>query len=237
MSDRVDVLLLDVGGVLVLPATAPVAATLAPFGVDVDDDTCERAHYAAVRALDVACADDRWEQGWRSYREAYLRVCGVDEADLDRAVDAVGPLWGGPSDAFWTRVREDSVAALRAIHEQGTRVAIVSNSDGRVETLLRERQVAQVGPGAGVPVEVVIDSHHVGVAKPDPKIFEHALANLSAYAEPSRCLYVGDTVSRDVDGATAAGIPSVLLDPFGGPERCAVPVIASLAEIIDRVRP
>jgi putative hydrolase of the HAD superfamily len=53
----------------------------------------------------------------------------------------------------------------------------------------------------------------VGREKPDPAIFEHALA--VAGVEREACLHVGDLLSADVLGARAAGIEAVLLDPHG----------------------
>lgn len=62
-------------------------------------------------------------------------------------------------------------------------------------------------------VSVVIDSHVVGIEKPDPRIFGFALDVLGA--DPARCLYVGDTIRFDVRGALAAGLFPVHMDPFG----------------------
>ncbi len=46
-------------------------------------------------------------------------------------------------------------------------------------------------------MRVVVDSHVVGVAKPDPRIFDFALADFDEF-ERSRILYVGDSVTMDV---------------------------------------
>ena len=52
----------------------------------------------------------------------------------------------------------------------------------------------------------------VGVAKPDPRIFEFGLAVFEGI-ERHRIAYVGDSVTMDVMGARAAGLFPVLLDP------------------------
>ena len=59
----------------------------------------------------------------------------------------------------------------------------------------------------------VIDSHVVGVTKPDPGIFEHALVHFAEF-ERDRIAYVGDSVTMDIGGATAAGLHPILLDPY-----------------------
>ncbi len=58
-----------------------------------------------------------------------------------------------------------------------------------------------------------MDSAIVGFEKPDPRIFEHALAAIGA--APERAAHVGDLYHADVTGARAAGVHPVLLDPFG----------------------
>ena len=53
----------------------------------------------------------------------------------------------------------------------------------------------------------------VGVAKPNPEIFEHALPHFEGI-ERSRIAYVGDSVVMDVQGSTAAGLTPILVDPY-----------------------
>ena len=59
----------------------------------------------------------------------------------------------------------------------------------------------------------VIDSAVVGVAKPDPAIFDHAEVHFPGIAR-DRIAYVGDSVTMDVGGATAAGLHPILIDPY-----------------------
>jgi putative hydrolase of the HAD superfamily len=76
----------------------------------------------------------------------------------------------------------------------------------------------------------VIDSHLVGIEKPDPRIFKLALDAIDV--APERSLYVGDTVRFDVKGALAAGLRPVHVDPY---DLCDGPHshIGSLAELTD----
>jgi FMN phosphatase YigB (HAD superfamily) len=69
-------------------------------------------------------------------------------------------------------------------------------------------------------------SDEVGVYKPDPVIFRHALAGLHVQ-DPSRAVHVGDLRRTDVAGARAAGMVSIRYAgrnddgapvPEGGPE-------------------
>ncbi len=58
--------------------------------------------------------------------------------------------------------------------------------------------------------DVIIDSHIVGVAKPDPRIFQIALERLGV--GPDEVKFTGDIYSIDVEGARAAGIEARLID-------------------------
>jgi putative hydrolase of the HAD superfamily len=112
----------------------------------------------------------------------------------------------------WAGHLRESIEQLPALVATGARVAIVSNADGTVEARLREEGICQVGPGPGIPVDAVIDSSAVGVRKPDPRIWEPALAATGATADTA--IHVGDSLVTDVGGARAAGIRPIHFDPF-----------------------
>ena len=205
----VEAVVLDVGGVLLVPHPEPVAAALAPFGVSVESSAAERAHYVGVRALDAAEVP---VEANRRYLEAYCRALGVPTTAVERAADALHALWVGPSPELWRLVVPGALDGLRRLAEAGRQLAIVSNSDGTVEGLLSTHQLCQIGTGTGVPVCAIVDSAIVGVAKPDPGIF-HALVERAGIV-PERALYVGDTVRYDVLGARAAGLHPLHFDPY-----------------------
>ena len=201
---RWDAVLLDVGGVFVVPSPTVLRPVL---GVDADDEAFVRAHYAAVAALDAFGHD-----GWLAYYATYAAQVGVPVSRLRSVLPAMRVAFRADARVTWSHIRPDSVEGLKTLAATEISVAIVSNSDGTVEELLRETGICQVGDGDGTCVAVVIDSHVVGVAKPDPSIFRHALDVLGV--EPDRCLYLGDTVCADVAGARAAGLHPVHLDPY-----------------------
>jgi putative hydrolase of the HAD superfamily len=134
----------------------------------------------------------------------------VDESDLEEAAVVLG---GTRSAWLWRHPIPSSVSALAILHERGVPIGVVSNASGQIESVLRRMAVCQVGNGAGTPVRCVIDSHVVGVAKPDPRIFAPALAALGLAAE--HVAYVGDSVTIDIAAARSAGLHPVLLDPYG----------------------
>lgn len=118
-----------------------------------------------------------------------------------------------PVPELWSLPLEGSVDAARRLNAAGIPVAIVSNADGRIDEALATAGIAQVGPGPGIELVALVDSGVVGVAKPDPRIFDHVLGPLGLPAP--RCAYVGDSVRNDVVGARARGSWPVRLDPHG----------------------
>ena len=71
----------------------------------------------------------------------------------------------------------------------------------------------------------------VGVAKPDPRIFELALELAGTTAD--RAVHVGDAYQYDVRGARAAGVHPVLVDPFGLRADVDCDRIEQLADLAD----
>jgi putative hydrolase of the HAD superfamily len=246
----VDAVLLDVGGVFFLPDHASVRDALARAGVaEADPGGFDRAHYLALAAAEQhpearmeftgRSADDapatsaaRVDAIVSQYPLTYLRALGVPDGRLE---DANRELFALTAPRVpWTRVRRETADDLHALASTGVRLAIVSNADGTVEELLGEHGICQVGKGLGVPVAAVVDSTVVGVAKPDPRIFEIALAAVEA--PPQRTIHVGDSLLADVAGARAAGITPVHYDPFDLCPGNGHRDVAALAELVPLVQ-
>lgn len=102
---------------------------------------------------------------------------------------------GGTRDSLIDRTRE--------IREQGFKTALVTNNFAEVREAWRKM----------LPVDelfdVIVDSSEVGMRKPDPAIFEHALELLDAKAEHSIFL---DDFEGNLVAARALGMTSILVD-------------------------
>jgi putative hydrolase of the HAD superfamily len=202
---------LDAGGVFTLPPLEPLLSMFESLGVETGADRLARAHHAGMAAFDLGLA----EEGAALYMAALAREMGLPENRIATDIDVIR---SGLAGQGWTVLIPGSIEGLRTIAATGRRLAIVSNSDGTVEQRLREWGVCQVGPGKGVEMDIVVDSAAVGVAKPDPAIFDFALR--ATGTSPVHAVHVGDSVRMDVAGARAAGIRPLHLDPFGF---CAAP--------------
>lgn len=228
----VEAVIFDVGGVFVVPEPARVREHLGELCDlrGLADDRFVRAHYHGIAAYDRSVdAPERWP----AYLEDYLGSLGVEvtEAMIERGV----ALWTTPTLGLWVHRIAAHAATLRELAARPTRLAMISNADGTIAEVLRATGVAQVGPGDGVEVEVIVDSHVVGVTKPDPAIFAFALEPMGL--APERCAYVGDSFRNDVEGARAAGLTPVHLDPYDlGPEGDHL-TIRALGDLRDLLAP
>lgn len=201
---NIKAVLLDAGGVLVLPDPAAFRKRLRRFGAAPDDATCWRAHYLGVAEIDRLGRKD-----YAAADELIAGVFGVPDQHLESAAKEIDLVYN--RDRF---VAIDGVAAhLRRLRAKGLRLGIVSNANGQMEAeLLRHRICSRDGHDCA-EVDVVIDSEVVGIEKPDPAIFGLALDALGLPAE--QCVYLGDSVYFDIKGAQAAGIQALHLAPLG----------------------
>jgi putative hydrolase of the HAD superfamily len=207
----IDAVFLDVGGVLALPEPAvllPLVHAAGAVGTTAED--LARGHYAGVAAMDRKARRLGVTADWPGYFRALAEELPVPPASMDAVVTALRDGYAGLA---WTGGVPGAVDALRRLAATGVAIAIVSNSNGTVEEQLLRTGVCQVGEGAGVRVALVLDSFVVGIEKPDPGIFHHALEALGVPS--SRAVHVGDTGWADVEGARAAGVRPLHLDPYG----------------------
>jgi putative hydrolase of the HAD superfamily len=218
---RYPFVLLDAGGTILSPRSsygAVYARVFASLGFEAPEATFDAAILASWNDLDrsIPRGADRYgffpdgEEGyWRRFVEGVTaRLPGRPGAD------ALGALRAAFLDAGAWRVPDDVVPALDALRSRGARLAVVSNWDSRLPTLLERLGLAS-------RFDAIVVSCFEGVEKPDPELFRRALARLGA--KPNEALHVGDVAELDVEGARAAGIDALLLDRRGRlPSRAGV---------------
>ena len=228
MGARFDAVLFDAGGVLVMPDPTVLGPLLLPYGGSLDPAIHHRAHYAAMRAVDRSDPED-----WTQYSAAYVPSVGVATDELD---DALVLFRATMNAHLWRYPIEGSTAALHALVARGVPIGVVSNASGQIEAALARAGVCQVGEGSGAGVICVVDSHVVGVAKPDPEIFVSALEAIVALGvERDRIAYVGDSIRYDMRGARAAGLVPLLVDPYGDAAADEHERISTLADLLDMI--
>ena len=198
---------LDAGGVLVNPSWTRVSEVLALRGVVVEPARLEAAEPRAKRDLDTeqhirATTDD--SRGW-DYFDRVLIHAGIPRSEATD--EALGELRDyHRRHNLWESVPAGVPGALATLTRLGLRQVVVSNSNGTARAKLE-----RLGLASGF--DFVVDSHEVGVEKPDPAIFKIALGRLGVEADA--VLHVGDFFHIDVVGARAAGLHAWLIDVGG----------------------
>jgi putative hydrolase of the HAD superfamily len=147
----------------------------------------------------------RREKAWwhAVVREVFAEA---DVGDFDGYFEALFAFFG--SGEAW-RADPDAASLLARLRAAGVSILVVSNFDARVRSVLAALDLADA-------VDAITISSEAGAAKPDPRIFAHALAAFGLRA--SEVLHVGDTAREDLPAARAAGLEVVLV---GGPELAA----------------
>lgn len=223
-ADRVRAVLFDAGNTLLWIDHARIAEVLRARGIAAEEGVVRLAEMRARPRLDpyLRTAAVRESEATRR-RYAELVVEGLGRPGDARAVDAVLAEWP----RLWCRPPADAEASLAALTARGYLLGCVSNANGTVRSLLETA-------GLAGHLRCVVDSAIERVEKPSPRIFHIAAERLGV--APAACLYVGDFLSVDVEGARGAGMEAVLLDPADAWDVGAdVPRVASLADLVARL--
>jgi putative hydrolase of the HAD superfamily len=193
---------------------------------------------AAALGVRLEAAEEAFRAEIAYYVEHHVE--GRDAASLDDLRDrcarvlweALGheaPLLGLRSareamlDAIRFHPYPDAAPALGELRRRGVRLVMASNWDCSLPEVLAEAGLSGL-------VDGVVASAVVGADKPDARLFGAALRLAGCGA--SEALHVGDSPSKDVAGAAAAGIRPVLIARDGAPAAAPpVATIASLAEL------
>lgn len=184
MAGQIEVVLLDVGGVLVPFAERAVveqierALALPPGGLAPLLYDCAPWHALSTGAMDEA---DYWQ--------AIGAACGWEPEALRRLVR---PAWEFAG-------VDAQVVALASAARRRVRVALFSNAPLALEEWLRALDVAHL-------FDPIINSSRIGLRKPDPRSFLRAVELLGV--PPEAVLFVDDK-TRNTQIAEELGIPSL----------------------------
>lgn len=129
-----------------------------------------------------------------------LRACGCDDPSIVAVAYDTHQLISQEMD----RLFDDVPELLASLQEAKVKTALVSNSS------TRSQQARLEAVGLARSFDAVVISGEIGAAKPDPAIFEVALDRLELTG--TGVWHVGDSLSTDVAGASAARLGSVWLN-------------------------
>jgi putative hydrolase of the HAD superfamily len=204
-KEKLKALLFDFGGTLAFLDFELLAREFSREGRKLDALALEHAEYAGRAAIDRHLMNEGNSQATAAAYELFFRgwmtAAGIPEEEFRECAARFGAIHREAT--LWRVVRPGTFEALEAFKSAGYKLAIVSNAEGQVEADAKRFGLAPY-------FDVIVDSHIVGVAKPDPRIFQITLERLGVAADEVR--FAGDIYSIDVEGARAAGIEARLVD-------------------------
>ncbi len=223
------------GRVALTVGTAPLAPSVAAVVFDLDDTLFDHTHSARTVLAELYERHHTFRRlAFESFALAHTRLLDelhaevlagritVDAARLERIRRLFAVVGETVADALAVdvadRYRDAYVASWRPVRgaldllarlRRRVRLGVVTNNV--VAEQLRKMEVCGLTPH----LDAAVISEEVGVAKPDPRIFEIVLERLGCDA--AGAVMVGDSWSSDIVGASRAGMRTVWLNRSGAP--------------------
>jgi putative hydrolase of the HAD superfamily len=227
-NKTITTVLFDAGGTLIHLDHGFLQRTLRKAGFTVTRRAVREAECASKIAIDQrlqALVTDTDETRRQPYFVALLDRLGVDKEKASYLLHEFET--AHKRENLWRIMLPSTPHVLASLRKHGVTLGVVSNSDGRIRAILE-------GCGIARFFDVIVDSHEVGVEKPDPRIFQLALSQMQARSEQT--LYVGDIYNIDVVGAGRAGLRPVLIDRCGCYASVSGKTIKQLRALLTMVR-
>ena len=200
----------------------------------------EEAGFALERVQLEAVYDSAWEAyvtSWKANQQ--FQAAEAAEHIIEKlgfnvppdVRDALVEAFGRAGESAELRLAPGVEPCLRALKEAGARLGIICDVGFTPSATLRRHLI---GHGILPLFDHWSFSDEVGVYKPAPEIFHHALEGLGSPV-PGRVAHVGDIRRTDVAGALAMGMVAVrytgISDDDSQPEPEAHHVVADYAEL------
>lgn len=198
-------------------------------GLDVDAERLRpglaRAAAEMERRLrarsDLRTDPEREFAQWVAFNRMVFDCIGLPAAD---AADLSHRMEEAYEGGRLTSPEPDTLPTLERLRAAGLKIGVVSNSSPGMRGLLELSGIA-------ARVDAIAISAVEGWQKPSPRLFEICLERLGV--APAHAIHVGDSVTADLGGATAAGLAGFVLLANGQtpPPGHAGPVIHRLSDL------
>ena len=158
-------------------------------------------------------------QSFLIYQQRSSRYAFSGDKDIDPLFE---DLWNLFARGDCWKLAEGAMDTLKTLQERGYELAVLSNNDSRLRTVLADLQIEQV-------FHHIFISSEMGIEKPDPKIFRQV--ETVTGKKPAEILHLGDSHSRDFLGARNAGWSALL---YGEP-KLEDEQITHFSELLERL--
>ncbi len=179
------------------------------FDVELEPDRLDQAFYASFKAApsmafpnllsaDLPQHEYAW---WQAVAEDTFKRAGIytEFADFPTFFSQLYAYFESAEPWY---VYPDTIQFLDYCRQQAVPLGVISNFDSRIHTVLAALKLTPYFESFTISTEA-------GVAKPEPFIFQQALAKHNC--SPAVAWHIGDSYREDYLGATAAGISAFWL--------------------------
>jgi REG-2-like HAD superfamily hydrolase len=223
MPNSIKVLTVDAAGTLIQPwpsVGAVYGKTAREFGIEIKDEEVNERFYKifgqAQKNKKITMGEEK--DFWREVVTAIFEPF-ANKQKIDPVFEI---LWDLFAEGKHWRIAESAEITLQKLKDRGYRLAVLSNNDSRLRSVLNDHEITPL-------FEALFISSEIGVEKPDPAIFRAVEKTMKE--EPSSFLHLGDSYSRDFEGARNAGWSALL---YGKPI-IESSQISSFPELLDHL--
>lgn len=200
-------LTIDAAGTLVRPwpsVGAVYGRTAREHGIEVSDDEVDTEFYKTFGRLQTCKQTNEGEESefWRQVVIQTFRPFARNK-NLDPLFEE---LWNLFAKGECWKLAEKAESTLITLRERGYELAVLSNNDARLRSVLADLKIDQA-------FDHLFISSEMGCEKPELEIFRKVEQTMDR--KPNEILHLGDSHSRDFLGARNAGWSALL---YGEPK-------------------
>lgn len=200
-------LTVDAAGTLVRPwpsVGAVYGRTAREHGIEVSDDEVDTEFYKTFGRLQTCKQTNEGEESefWRQVVIQTFRPFARNK-NLDPLFEELWDLFA--KGECW-KLAEKAESTLITLRERGYELAVLSNNDARLRSVLADLKIDQA-------FDHLFISSEMGCEKPELEIFRKVEQTMDR--KPNEILHLGDSHSRDFLGARNAGWSALL---YGEPK-------------------
>ncbi len=199
---KITLLTVDAAGTLLKPwpsVGAVYGRTARKKGISVDDKLLDKQFGRAFNEVQKIAHKHQGEE-----KEFWRRVVSItfkpfyEGTKIDELFEELWELFS--SGEPW-KVADQAVETLNTLLARGYRLAVLSNNDSRLRSVLKDLKVDHL-------FEHLFISSELGFEKPQIEIFRAVEKKLQV--APQEIMHLGDSMSRDFTGAREAGWRPIL---------------------------
>lgn len=200
-------LTVDAAGTLVRPwpsVGAVYGRTAREHGIEVSDEEVDTEFYKTFGRLQTCKQTNEGEESefWRQVVIQTFRPFARNK-NLDPLFEE---LWNLFAKGECWKLAEKAESTLITLRERGYELAVLSNNDARLRSVLNDLKIDQA-------FDHLFISNEMGCEKPELEIFRKVEQTMDR--KPNEILHLGDSHSRDFLGARNAGWSALL---YGEPK-------------------